>query len=826
MAQEQVSIFVKGIVQGVGFRPFVYRLADTYSLTGTVLNDHLGVSIVLQGEATSINHFLTELEQHPPVLARIDAINTEYQTINNIYDDFSIIESDKGDAQAIVALSADKSTCQDCLDEMADSQNRHYHYPFTNCTNCGPRYSIINALPYDRHNTSMANFVMCKQCEQAYTNPLDRRYHAQPVSCPDCGPKLRILERQAQSDTFAPFAETSFHSLLQQIVSLLEQGKVLAIKGLGGFHLVCDATNHHAVTTLRQRKQRAAKPLAVMVKDLSQAKLLAQGSQAEWQLLQSAEKPIVVLNKHSVLDSPSLATETHWKLSDAIAPDIDRIGLFLPYTPLHHLLLQQFGKPLVATSANRSGEPIICDCDDIMSELGHVVDAIVDHNRPIINACDDSVVQMINDQLQVIRLARGYAPLTLASGNLALDENAYLGVGGQQKNAVAFGFKGNMILSPHIGDLFNLPAQHYFERSLATFKRLYDFTPSHIVTDQHPDYAPSRWANDYCEQNIQVHQSTIQHHYAHILAIMAANQHTKPVLGFSFDGTGLGNNKSLWGSEVMLADCQQYQTVAHFSAFKLIGGEQAIKYPVRILLALLFEHFDLDTIRSLPIPAINNLSDTQLGNLHTLWLNPNHGITCRSVGRLFDALAVALGLIESNQFEGQAGMLIEAQASQATSINPSTDTHIDANAVNISLTVTAQQYPAMTQPEEPAEFAVKTVTQWDSQDLFKQIIHHIQTAPNSPAHYQQICHGFISALAGAVHGVSQQYAHYPHVFCGGVFQNKVLLQQCLNQANSHGIYVLASQQVPVSDGGIALGQLWATMHRNELSQAGLAATID
>ncbi|MGZ9899412.1 carbamoyltransferase HypF [Shewanella gaetbuli] len=795
MALEQVSIFVKGIVQGVGFRPFVFRLADELKLTGTVLNDHRGVSIVLQGEPPSINQFIYQLEHNPPPLARVDSINSEYQMVDHLLEDFHIIESQKGTESAIVALSADKSTCADCLNDMADPHNHHYMYPFTNCTNCGPRYSIINALPYDRHNTSMAKFNMCSQCEAEYTNPLNRRYHAQPVSCPDCGPqlKLMIVNQQVNRPNLVK-QKAPYSQAISEAVALINQGYILAIKGLGGFHLVCDATQDNVVNKLRSRKKRPAKPLAIMVADIEQAKSLVTGSEAEWNLLQSAERPIVVMDKKNQ------AYQHKWQISESVAPGIDRLGVFLPYTPLHHLLMAKLQRPIVATSANKSGEPIIGDSQILKADLGHVVDAVLDHDRPIINACDDSVVQLIEDELQVIRLARGYAPLTLTNNNPILDKQQFLAVGGQQKNTVAYGFKGNLILSPHIGDLFTLPAQEYFHRSLATFKRLYDVKPHFIITDKHPDYAPTRWAADYQQQHTNITLQPIQHHYGHVLAIMAANNITDTVLGFSYDGTGLGDNYQLWGSEVMLANSQEYKIIAHFSEYKLIGAEQAIKQPVRILLSLLFSHFTLDDIQQLPIPAIQKLTHNELSNLYNLWKKPQHGIYCRSVGRLFDALAVALNLIETNEFEGQAGMIIEAYAKQAP------------NAAQQPKPSKAALYLSHNNIEQTDELDDSATIVWDSQHLFKQIITTISTQLNTPALTEQLCQQFITVLQDGIAEISRKHPEKPHVFSGGVFQNKLLLQGCIQFCKSNQRSYLSSHQVPINDGGLALGQLWAGIH--------------
>lgn len=794
----QKRLMAKGIVQGVGFRPFVYRLADELKLTGTVLNDSCGVEIVLQGKLTQIDTFIAKLQASPPPLARIDELVCIDESISSLFTHFMILQSEVNDTQAIVAVSADKSTCVDCLNEMQNKHNRHYLYPFTNCTNCGPRYTIIKQLPYDRHLTSMGGFDMCEQCAKAYHDPFDRRYHAQPVSCNHCGPQLSLYVDNVQ--VMCRPAE-----IIKHTVTLLNQGKIIALKGLGGFHLICDATNEDAVATLRQRKCRPAKPLAVMAVNLEQAKQLALGSAFEWQVLDSAEKPITVLKKmtqrlDSSVTSASVDAEQQVGplpiLAKSIAPGIDHIGLFLPYTPLHHLLLQQFNKPIVATSANRSGEPIICQLEGIINQLSHVVDAIVDHSRPIANACDDSVVQVINDQLQVIRLARGYAPLTLPHGLEPSSIKSTLAVGAQQKNTIALAFNRNMILSPHIGDLFSLEAEQYFEDNLTTFKRLYQFEPKCIISDNHPQYAPSQWANRFIAQHSDVTPLSVQHHYAHLLAVMAANQYQDKVIGFSFDGTGLGDKGELWGSEVMLADVNTYTSLAHFSGFKLIGGEQAIKQPVRILLALLFDSYTVAQISQMPIPAIKRLSVIELNNLHRLWLNNSHCIPCRAVGRLFDALAVALGLIESNQFEGQAGMLIESEAAKVTPLT--TATRINLLPIN-SLRQTG-------------------VTVWQSQALFKNIIDIIcHTQASAKIDTPHICDQFIRAIAHSICHIAQQYPQYPMVFSGGVFQNKHLLSHCLTDAQTDNHLVLSPKLVPINDGGIALGQLWYALHfdRNE-----------
>ncbi|WP_076409045.1 carbamoyltransferase HypF [Shewanella sp. UCD-KL12] len=758
----RARLFINGIVQGVGFRPYVYRYALQNHLTGTVLNDSQGVTIELQGQAGQLQSFIAQLKNSPPPLARIDQFKQDSIPVVSGCSEFKIIES-KQQSQAVVIVPTDKSSCDACNNDVLDPNNRHYQYPFTNCTNCGPRYTLINALPYDRKQTSMGRFSMCDACRASYQDPLDRRYHAQPVSCPDCGPVLTLTSPTGQNIAHKAQA-------LTQCIERLLAGEVLAIKGLGGFHLVCDATNTKAVARLRTRKQRPAKPFAVMVPNIEMAKSLVTGCDEEWQLLESQERPITLMNKRQEL--------TH-HLSELIAPGIDKLGLFLPYTPLHQLLLSQLNRPIVATSANRSGEPIITCGEEIQRQLSTVVDAILDHNRDIVNACDDSVVQIVAKQTQVMRLARGYAPLSLPLQHTL--PSTVLAVGAQQKNSIAFGFNRSLFVSPHIGDLFSLEAETYFESTISTFKRLYQLSPQTLVHDKHPDYAPTRW----CQQRDKTSELvSVQHHFAHVLSVMAVNNVTVPVLGFSFDGTGLGDDGNLWGSEAMIASPEGYKTLAQLSPFKLIGGEQAIKDPRRVLLALLLMQYDLAQIKQMALPALVNLSEHQLNNLTKLWQSPSHGINTSSAGRLFDAVAAALGLIETTQFEGQAGMLIEAAANRLTS----TSERFTLTLIN---------------------------NQWQAGELMAQIVQAIIKQPLTAQRVSQIAAGFLQALATAITQLAQQYPQYPVVLCGGVFQNRYLNEYCQTQLSKQKHQLLSPGLIPINDGGIALGQLWyAICHSN------------
>ncbi|MDX1280345.1 carbamoyltransferase HypF [Shewanella colwelliana] len=766
----RIKLVITGIVQGVGFRPFVYRLATELNLSGFTFNNSQGVTIELQGNSTNITQFVDTLTHTPPPLARIDTFEqVEVDSLANC-SGFEIIHSES-DCSAQVAISADKSSCPDCLSELNDPTNRHYRYPFTNCTNCGPRYTLINALPYDRPNTSMAHFTMCPECERAYQDPLDRRYHAQPVSCPHCGPQLTLTDNQGAAIAHKDAA-------LQQTVERIKAGEIVAIKGLGGFHLVCDATNHAAVTALRLRKQRPAKPFAVMCADIETAKSLARGSDLAWQVLTSQERPIVLLDKYQ---TPTGETQ----LSPSVAPTIDRIGLFLPYTPLHHILLQALKRPLVATSANRSGEPIITDSQDICARLQGVVDCILDHDRIILNGCDDSVVQVIDDTVQIIRLARGYAPLTMHC-NRPVPQST-LAVGAQQKNSIAFGFGHNLVLSPHIGDLFSLEAEQYFIDTLATFKRLYAFNPEQIIRDCHPDYASSQWAEQFSQLNGHSQPTQVQHHYAHILSVMAANQHTGKVLGFSFDGTGLGEGRELWGGEAMIADIQGYQRIAHLKPITLIGAEQAIKDPRRIMLAMLFEQYTLEQVLQLPLTNIAAMPQASIINLHKLWQKGVATQQTSSVGRLFDALACLLGVIETTQFEGQAGMIIESLANGLT----------EQQVANAGLVFNLPLIDG----------------QWQTDQLWQQMMDVQLSRGDNETTKALIAKGFMDCLADAAVSLAKRHPQLPIALCGGVYQNRYLLSLTRQRLDEHGLNWLDTKGVPVNDGGIALGQLWYGIHQ-------------
>ncbi|WCH24629.1 carbamoyltransferase HypF [Aeromonas salmonicida] len=771
---------IDGIVQGVGFRPFVYGLALRHGLTGYVLNDANGVTIGAEGCPEQLATFARELRELAPPLSRIDhfserALPRDADPDHNPdYDGQFHIKASQQQNAATVAISPDQGMCEGCARDVANPADRHHRYPFTNCTHCGPRYTIIRRLPYDRPHTAMADFAMCPRCAAAYENPLDRRYHAQPVSCPECGPHLSW--RSGDGDALAEREDA-----LQAAARALQAGKLIAVKGMGGYHLICDARSESAVARLRQLKRRARKPLAVMMGSLAEAKLHVTGCEAEWKLLASQARPITLLRKRKNDDRPSESQHTAAPLAEGIAPGIPYLGVMLPYTPLHQLLLDACAIPLVATSANGRGSPILIECEAVVRELGGDIDGILDHNRPILHPCDDSLVQWAGGRRQTLRLARGYAPCTPSlkqAVNLPL-----LAVGAQQKNQLALAFGRQRIYSPYIGDLHSLPMQGHFEQTLTTFRDLYDLKPELLVSDCHPGYLSHQWAKGYCHDQGATHLE-VQHHHAHLLAVMAEHDIRGPVLGVAFDGTGLGDDGTLWGGELLLADVKGFTRVAHLRPFKLIGGEAAIREPVRQLLGLLFESHSPEEISALDIPLINKLPAERISNLHQLWRLGRNAPYTSSIGRLFDAVAALLGVIDTPDYEGEAGLLLEAAALQLT-------------------------------PDElpfPLAFGLSQSTGGPLHIEWAKLLNLLISEQRNGTSTASLAAGFIRAISDLVVALAERFPGYPVALGGGVFQNRVLMDQLVPGLEAAGRQVLTSETLPLNDGGIAAGQLWFAIH--------------
>jgi len=741
---------ITGIVQGVGFRPFIYQLADRYHLNGFILNNTSGVSIELEGEKNAIEAFIEALELELPPLARIDTLsNNEGKYVG--YTNFQILQSEtQSDKSALV--SPDIAICNNCLQEMDDPKDRRYAYPFINCTDCGPRYSIIETLPYDRPNTSMHFFTMCENCSREYNNPLDRRFHAQPISCPDCGPTLTLLDRDRK------MLEEGNHAI-KLTAEALKKGSIVAIKGLGGFHLVCDATNTKAVEELRKRKQRPIKPFAVMFPDIDMISISAELSPEEADLITSKEKPIVIVPKKC---SPSV-------ISDLVAPGIDRIGVFLPYTPLHHLLLKEIAIPLVATSANLSDEPIIRKSSELLEKLGSVVDLVLDHDRGIVNANDDSVLQIAADEKITLRLSRGYAPKSIKLPFKS--KKKILAVGANQKNSITMVFNDTLIMSPYIGDLNSLQAFEYFERTLESFKRFYDFEPDVIVYDKHPEYMTTKWAKQFKMDHPNIQSIEVQHHYAHLLATMAEYQLDGKFLGFAFDGTGYGDDGTIWGGEVMIADKQHYERIITFAPFRLLGGEKAIKEPRRSALTLLFEIYSLEEIHSLELPLLQHFSQVEINVLHRAWEQGINAPYCSSMGRLFDAVSSFADIVQVSSFEGESGLLMEQYVDEK--ITESFPFEINNGIINL-------------QP------MIRSMIEMNDK--------------------KEIVSTFFNTLVEMIFHIAKKYTELPLLFSGGVFQNKVLVEKISKRCKAENRTYYFQNETAVNDGGIALGQAWYALH--------------
>ena len=744
----RIKYKINGIVQGVGFRPTVYKIAKKLNLCGYVLNSSDGVIIEIEGE--NKERFINELKNNLPPLARIDTIEETVLRAKN-YTDFQIIESKE--TTKTTSISPDIAVCEECLKEMFDKKNRRYLFPFINCTNCGPRYTIIKDIPYDRKNTSMAKFKMCEECYKEYTNPLDRRYHAEPTCCYDCGPELNVkckMENGKWKELRIENGELRIKKI-EVIAEKIKEGKIVAIKGLGGFHLVCDATNENAVKELRRRKQRPSKPFAMMFKNIETIKRYCKLTYNDVNLITSKEKPITLVKKQVELNG--------------IADGIDRYGVFLPYTPIHYLLFEYIDFPIVATSANISDEPIIRDSDELIDKLGTVVDYILDNNRDIINACDDSVVQAVGDgEYITMRCARGYAPLMknvecrMENGeckeNITKHKNkkinkfsilnsqfSILGVGANQKNTISLAFKEKFILSPHIGDLGTLGSIEYFERTIDTFRRLYDFKEDVIICDKHPYYESTKWA---LNQNKEIYQ--LQHHYTHALATMFEYDVEGDYLAFIFDGTGYGDDGSIWGGEVFICNRHSYERIHYFKPFKLIGGEKAVKNPANMAVALLNDDL-AKTYKNYKIAK--NLS------------KGNFPLTS-SMGRIFDMVAFLAGMIERNEWEGMSGLLIEKN------YNP--------------------------EIKETVNFEINKEIDF---------IEILNFAAKNKGSFELVSSVFINSLVQSIVKISDMY-DLDIIVGGGVFQNKTLLTQVLKNIKNKKVYF--NKNIPINDGGISAGQ--------------------
>ncbi len=756
--KQRLSLRVTGAVQGVGFRPFVYRLAAELELTGWVCNSVAGLEVEVEGPRPKLEQFLQRIETDPPPPARIRSIDHEYLAVAG-YREFTIKESD-GRGPKQVHLLPDLATCEDCLAELTAPENRRYHYPFINCTNCGPRYSIIRSLPYDRPRTTMAKFEMCEKCQAEYETPLDRRFHAQPNACPQCGPRLRWTTPPGESDCEREAA-------LEKTVAHLQQGKIVALKGLGGFHLLVDARDSEAVNRLRERKQRAAKSFALIYPSLARLKQDCHVNSTEAEILNSPESPILLLEQKE---------ET--SVSAATAPDPHTLGVMLPYTPLHHLVLGELGYPLVATSGNLSGEPICTENGAALERLADIADGFLLHDRPIERPVDDSVGRVINDELQLLRRARGYAPAPL---NFPREETKILALGGQLKNTVGLTVSGELVISQHLGDLETSPAINNYQQTIESLEEIYEFSPEYLVADLHPDYYSTKYAEQRSEPVIRV-----QHHHAHVASAMLEHDLSGSVFGVAWDGSGFGPDETVWGGEFLRADRVEYSRLGRFRQFPLPGGEQAVREPRRSALGLLYE---LDLQEDLPAPITRAFSEEELQVLGQALENEVNTPLTSSVGRLFDAATALVGLSTHNEYLGQAPVQLEKLAQEA-------------------------------ETEAKFSYKINRVENNDDQlfsvdwgPLFREII----AAHRENRGAQEIAAQFHNTLASIIVDMVCRQECRKVVLTGGCFQNYYLTKKVLALLAEQPVTPYIHKRVPANDGGISAGQATvaaARLHRN------------
>lgn len=747
--KKRVRYLFSGIVQGVGFRPFVYRLAVKNNLSGFVQNRPEGVIAEVEGPRMVVDSFLADIRRELPSLANITHVECTSLEIRHDQD-FKIIQSDaKGHAD--VHITPDAATCPDCLQELFDPANRRFRYPFINCTNCGPRLTIINAIPYDRTNTSMACFPLCPQCLVEYENPADRRFHAEPNACPVCGPRLTLLNAEGQ------LVETA--NPVKTAVDLLSSGHVLAIKGLGGFHLSVNAASDEAVKKLRSRKYREEKPLAIMVRDIDKAKQISFVSQEEETLLTSPQRPIVLLKKNQ-----------NGLMADSVAPKVPSLGIMLPYTPLHHLLLEDRFTALVMTSANQVDEPICTGNREALDRLQGIADYFLMHNRDIRVRCDDAIGFVSDGEPKLLRRSRGFVPQPI---HLKEAHPAVLALGGQLKNALCI-LKGCFaFISPHIGDLETPQARDFFHESLALLKRITESDPRMIACDIHPAYYSTQASQEFPAERV----FRIQHHHAHIVSCMAENQIEGDVIGLAMDGTGYGTDGNAWGGEFLIANETQFQRFGHLQYIVLPGGEKAIREPWRIAASLLKTTYGQSWKEI--ARQLNLIPDkVQVDLFDKIIEGRIHSPLSSGLGRLFDGVAALIGLRHAVNFEGQAAMELEALAT--------------------GLTESPYPFELLRHSGHPSILDVSATVRAVVADLASG-----QNKAKIAASFHQM---MIEAFAAMTEEIRKAMGLTRVALSGGCFQNKILLEGTIKKLRHSGFDVYHPRQVPANDGGVCLGQ--------------------
>ena len=761
--QQGVEILVRGTVQGVGFRPFIYNLASRCEISGTVTNTGNGVVITATGQHERLNSFITAIKEEAPPLAKITSIETRSVSAPFLEGSFTILPSTSG-SSANTAIPPDISLCDDCLREFLDQTDERFHYPFINCTNCGPRFTIVETIPYDRPSTSMKVFPMCDRCDSEYHDPRNRRFHAQPNACPCCGPGITLTDNSGRT--------IPANDPVAVAATLLGEGKVLAMRGLGGFHLVVNGHSEKAVGLLRKRKGRPDKPLAIMVSALPVVERICYLSEPEKAILTSVERPIVLLREKS------------GDLAANLAPGIDEIGVMLPYTPLHHLLFQMHDCPdvLVMTSGNISGSPICTANDDALARLGTIADFFLLHNREIVTRVDDSVAKTVGTTPLILRRARGFVPSPVMI-NWKLPR--ILGCGAGLKSTFSLGREHSITVSQHIGDLDNLPSYDFYLESIDHFKRLLQIEPEAVACDLHPDYLSSRYA---AELDLPLYK--VQHHHAHAVSVMAEHGLEGPVLAVVLDGTGLGTDGTIWGGEILLADLVNFQRLGHLSHLLLPGGDAASSEPWRMGLSALYQTFGQAglTPKHLP-PALRDLNQATIDTISSMLINGFHCPPTSSCGRLFDAVASLLGLRQKISYEGQAAMELETLAKRART--PSWIEQLSPKSHN-----------------GISRFLTESGGKWEisSPEFVKMVISGINRGDTPPVIALRFHSLLISSITRLIENLAHQTGTRQVVLSGGCMQNGLLLEGLSHTLKDIQLQTFTGNQLPVNDGAVSFGQ--------------------
>ena len=749
------TIKLTGIIQGVGFRPFVYKIAKKNNIKGFVQNDNQGVFITAQGNKKNLAHFLKDLK-NPPKVAKIHSCLSKKINNSEIFCDFTITQS-KTNSLKTAIIPADIALCKECKKELFSKKNRRFLYPFISCTNCGARYSLIKKLPYDRKNTEMADFSMCEKCQREYENPDSRRFHSEINCCKDCGPKLFFTKDLQELPNLLDSKIASHIKTMQNplkcAIDSLKKGEILALKGIGGYTLICDARNKNAIKTLRERKKRPKKPFAIMFKNIKMLEKYAKITTKEKGFLKSQIAPITLCQAKPDSKLPFFM----------IAPNLLQIGAILPYAPLHHLLFREIDFPLIFTSANISGEPLIKDLCEISSKLNKVCDGALFYNRDIYQSIDDSLVQCVDNKMQVLRRSRGFLN-DVSLLNTLKSEKSFLAFGAEQKSTFCLNIHSKTLLSPYLGDLTNLSTLEHFQKNLQLFSKNYETKINTFILDMHPNYTQRKLANKDCK----IYE--VQHHFAHLLSNLAENSTKKETLGVIFDGTGYGSDGNIWGGEFLSWNPKipcDFERIAYFAPFRLIGGENAIKDLRRLalegLLCARIQDFNLPFIYSLKKDFGENILDFFI-NAHTNPKNPQ----CHSVGRIFDMVTCICGLLEKMSFEGEGGMLLEALAKKA-----------------LLKKIKPKSYSFCIEKKEILWYLI-----------LKEILQDL--ALKTPL--ESIALNFHYTLAKIIKKISKNYKSI--ALSGGCFQNKVLCELVLKEVKNAKLNL----EIPCNDSGISFGQ--------------------